>query len=173
MYVWRGNPQCHCHRLNSIYFIVLRNTVHHLILGSQLILWELLTLHLQRFLTGSHSSSVACWDWSHRHITRPNQPWCDGRKVWSGCNKVRDSAPLLLTHVAPLKTVHGQVFVEWFGLADNCICRRAKWGNQVIKDPMVQLKIGPTSRKGCHRDACVVLDATDTSVSTHHFIPGL
>ena len=49
----------------------------------------------------------------------------------------------------------------------------AKWGNQVVKDPMVKLKIGPTSRKGCHRDACVVLDATDTCVSTHHFIPGL
>ena len=117
IYVWRGNPQCDCHRLNSIYFIVFRNTVNHLILGLQLILWGLLTMRLQRFLTGSHSSSVACWDWSHRHTTRPNQPWCDGRKVWFGCNKVRDSAPLLLTHVAPLKTVHGQVFIEWFGLA--------------------------------------------------------
>ena len=173
MYVWCGNTQCDCHRLNSIYFIVPRNTVNHLILGSQLILWGLLTMRLQRFLTGSNSSSVACWDWSHRHNTRPNQPWCDGRKVWSGYNKVPDSPPLLLTHVAPLKTVHGQVFVEWFRLADNCICRRAKWGNQVVKDTMVQLKIGPTSRKGCHRDACVVLDATDTSVSTHRFIPGL
>ena len=80
MYVWRGNPQCHCHRLNSTYFIVLRNTVHHLILGSQLILWELLTLHLQRFLTGSHSSPVACWDWSHRHITRPNHNGVMGEK---------------------------------------------------------------------------------------------
>ena len=51
------------------------------------------------------------------------------------------------THVAPLKTVHGQVFVEWFGLTDSWICRRAKCGDQVIKDAMVQLKIGPPSRK--------------------------
>ena len=41
---------------------------------------------------------------------------------------------------------------------------------------MVQLKIGPTSRKGYHRDTCVVLDAANIcpmSVSNHHFVPGL
>ena len=41
---------------------------------------------------------------------------------------------------------------------------------------MVQLKIGPTSRKGYHRDSCVVLDAANiclVSVSNHHFVPGL
>ena len=41
---------------------------------------------------------------------------------------------------------------------------------------MVQLKIRPTSRKGYHRDTCVVLDAANIcpmSVSNHHFVPGL
>jgi len=41
---------------------------------------------------------------------------------------------------------------------------------------MVQLKIGPTSRKGYHRDTCVVLDAANIclmSVSNHDFVPGL
>ena len=41
---------------------------------------------------------------------------------------------------------------------------------------MVQLKIGPTSRKGYHRDTCVVLDAANIclmSFSNHHFVPGL
>ena len=40
---------------------------------------------------------------------------------------------------------------------------------------MVQLKVGPTSRKGLHRDACV-LDAAHiclVCVSNHHFVPGL
>ena len=40
---------------------------------------------------------------------------------------------------------------------------------------MVQLRVGPTSRKGLHRDACV-LDAAHIClmcVSNHHFVPGL
>ena len=118
------------------------------ILGSQLILWGLLTMRLRRFLERSHSSFVACWDWSHRRITRPNHPLCHRRKFSSSCNKVHDFVPLLLIHVAPLKTVHGKVFFAWFGLTDNWDCWRIECGNTEIKDPMVQLKVGPTSRKG-------------------------
>ena len=133
-------------------------------------------MHLQGFLAGSRSSVVGCWDWSHRRITRPDQPWCDGREFSSSCNKVRDFVPLLLIHLAPLKTVHGKVLFVQFWLADNWVCQREECGNQVIKDAMVQLKIGPTSRKGYHRDTCVVLDADNIclmSFSNHHFVPSL
>ena len=49
--------------------------------------------------------------------------------------------------MALLKTVHGQVFFAWFGLTDNWVCQREECGDQVIKDAMVQLKIGQQVEK--------------------------
>ena len=46
---------------------------------------------------------------------------------------------------------------------------------QRIKGLLVQLEVDPTGGKGYHRDACVVLDATNIclkNVSRHPFLPG-